>query len=195
MTNELINSSTSPEFFESLYTNDADPWSFATSRYEQQRYAAIISALLDRRYLRAFEPGCSIGILTAALAPFCDRLTAIDISPTAVQNAQKYCQRFSHVEVNVGSLPEDMPDGLFDLIVFSEIGYYFTENNLLNLGTVLASRLSRGGILLAAHWLGESPDHALSGDRVHQIFDEIQGLHPDHAELHEGFRLNKWTRL
>ena len=61
-------SPTSAEFFETMYAEREDPWEFASSQYERDRYAAIVRALGNRRYRRAFEPGCSIGILTPQLA-------------------------------------------------------------------------------------------------------------------------------
>ena len=39
---------------------------------------------LNRRYRRAFEPGCSIGALTRHLALICDQVEAMDIAPSAV---------------------------------------------------------------------------------------------------------------
>ena len=81
-------SPTSAEFFETMYAEREDPWEFASSQYERDRYAAIVRALGNRRYRRAFEPGCSIGILTPQLAAFCDRVEAMDISPTAVARAR-----------------------------------------------------------------------------------------------------------
>ena len=33
------------DFFEALYQQDPDPWQFATSEYEAQKYAATMAAL------------------------------------------------------------------------------------------------------------------------------------------------------
>ena len=128
-------SPTSAEFFETMYAEREDPWEFASSQYERDRYAAIVRALGNRRYRRAFEPGCSIGILTPQLAAFCDRVEAMDISPTAAARARARCERLPNVQVLCGSLPEMIPDGEIDLVVFSEIGYYFTEIQLYSVAT------------------------------------------------------------
>ena len=56
-------------YFDELYAGDPDPWGFETSAYEQAKYAATIDALEGRRYATALEIGCSIGVLTARLAP------------------------------------------------------------------------------------------------------------------------------
>jgi len=185
---------TSQEFFDRKYREHPDPWNFASSSYEQGRYEAIYSALSHRHFRRAFEPGCSIGSLTERLAPLCDSLEAIDISPTAVEFARERCRHFLQAHFAQGSLPDAIPPGSFDLIVLSEIGYYFKEAQLLHLGNELVKRLENGGILLATHWLGHSEDHLLSGDRVHQILSSLSGLTHEQEQRHENFRLDRWCR-
>jgi hypothetical protein len=54
--------------FEALYHGNPDPWNFVGSAYERARYAATLAALPKSSYTSAFEPGCSIGELTARLA-------------------------------------------------------------------------------------------------------------------------------
>jgi SAM-dependent methyltransferase len=186
---------TSPSFFDEKYQADSDPWHFAISEYEQARYAAILKALDGRRYGRAFEPGCSIGVLTARLASFCDTVIAIDISTTAVKLARERCQSLSNVAIFSEPMSRRLPLGQFELIVFSEIGYYFPETELQAIAGYLAARLSPGGVLLAAHWLGESEDHLLSGDQVHQVLSVTEGLTHEHAERHDNFRLDRWSRI
>ena len=185
---------TSQEFFDAKYRHQTDPWNFATNPYETARYRTTVSALANRRYLRAFEPGCSIGVLTAHLAAVCDTLFAMDISPTAVQQARARCSRLPNVEITCGALPDDLPGGCFDLIVLSEVGYYLDAVPLQNLGKTLLHKLLGGGVLLAVHWLGNSEDHRLTGDRVHEILGSLEGLAHQHAERHPGFRLDRWTR-
>jgi Nodulation protein S (NodS) len=63
-----VKSPVSEASFEAKYRHSPDPWQFAASPYEQRRYAAILRSLSRARYSRAFEPGCSVGVLTAALA-------------------------------------------------------------------------------------------------------------------------------
>jgi trans-aconitate methyltransferase len=189
-----IEDTTSQAFFEEKYKRSCDPWAFATSGYEQQRYAAILGAIGHRNYRHAFEPGCSIGVLTEQLASLCDRLDATDISPTAVAQTQRRTQHLSNVQTTCGALPALIPDGNFDLIVFSEIGYYFSEDALFSLARELVYRNCKSGVFLAAHWLGESPDHLLSGDRVHEVLSQVPNLSLQHAERHPGFRLDVWTR-
>jgi SAM-dependent methyltransferase len=185
---------TSKDFFDAKYRQVADPWDFASSPYEQGRYDAILKAISHRRYRSAFEPGCSVGVLTARLAAVCNEVHAMDISPTAVQAASMRCKHLPNVQITCGELPDLLPAGSFDLIVFSEIGYYLQRDHLHALAVALAKKLSKDGVLLAAHWLGASKDHILTGDQVHETLGTITGFVHEHAERHPEFRLDRWVR-
>ena len=190
----MMSETTTREFFDRKYTEQPDPWHFASSEYELARYATTMRSLAGRRYKRAFEPGCSIGVLTAQLAPLCDELFAMDISPAAITEARHRCLDFPQVKFTCGSLAETMPAGTFDLLVLSEIGYYFQQDELRQLIERLLSRVETGGIVVGVHWLGVSPDHLIPGDEVHRIMRENTQLRLEHEERHPGFRLDRWSR-
>jgi hypothetical protein len=52
----------------------------------------------------------------------------------------------------------------------------------------MAALLTRGGRLVAGHWTGSSPDHAIHGRAVHRIL----GVHLPLA--HRGATKHRWTR-
>jgi protein-L-isoaspartate O-methyltransferase len=185
---------TSREFFDEKYRSSSDPWAFGTNDYERSRYSSIVSAIGYRRYLRAFEPGCSIGVLTAGLASICDEVIATDISPVAVGYARVRCADFENVTISCETLPGGLPSGPLDLVVLSEVGYYLREDVLRSLARELTELLSLKGVLLAAHWLGRSEDHILSGDEVHSVLRGTEGLALDYEERHTGFRLDRWLK-
>jgi SAM-dependent methyltransferase len=189
-----IPDTTSQAFFEDMYQKASDPWQFATSEYELNRYAAVLRVLETRRFQRAFEPGCSIGILTRSLASFCDRVEAVDISPTAVERARELCRSVANVTVSQGELPDALPEGSFDLIALVEIGYYFSPPVLKGLIQSLTSRLEHGGVLLAEHWLGDSADHRLTGDQVHEIICRGDSLVHEVSQRHDFFRIDRWSK-
>jgi SAM-dependent methyltransferase len=184
---------TTQQFFEQLYQQNPDPWRFGSSSYELQRYETILRALTHRRYRHAFEPGCSVGVLTEQLATLCDQVDAIDISPTAVERARERCALLPGVHIVCASVTGFLPES-FDLLVFCEVGYYFDEEQLRALLVRCLANLQPGGTLLASHWLGHSPDHVLSGDAVHGVLAELPGLQREHGDRHVNFRLDRWRK-
>lgn len=185
---------TSPEFFERLYQRSEDPWDFRHSTYERDRYAAIVACIDDRQYRSAFEPGCAIGELTAMLAPLCQSLEAIDFSASAVTTARHRCRDYPQVHIHQGALPESVPARPCDLIVFSEVGYYFAPDSLESLVVQLWSILEPGGRLVACHWLGHSDDHQLHGAEVHDIMVRVLGAQGDLKSADRGYTLQRWSK-
>jgi SAM-dependent methyltransferase len=183
----------SRDFFEARYCASNDPWEFATSSYEKDRYRATLAALQRPVYRHAYEPGCSVGVLTEALAPRCRRVSACDIAAQAVALARERCKRFAHVSIvrRDAAVP---PRGAFDLIVFSEIGYYFNAPRLRNLALALAGVLQSGGEFVAVHWLGHSADHVLHGDEVHAVLQTALPCQWLAGKRHAGFRIDSWRR-
>jgi 2-polyprenyl-3-methyl-5-hydroxy-6-metoxy-1,4-benzoquinol methylase len=183
-----------PDFFEAKYQQSPDPWDFAHSDYELARYDAILAALNHRRYRNAIEPGCSIGVLTERLATLTDQLLAFDFSPAAAAQAAARCARLPNVTVTCAPLDDHTAFTDFDLVVLSEIGYYFSAADWHHLTARIVDSLAPGATLLAEHWLGHSPDQILSGDQVHDILLTLPGLTLQHSERHEAFRLEVWER-
>jgi trans-aconitate methyltransferase len=187
-------SPSSPAFFEAKYQQQPDFWGFASKPEELFRYGRIIAAVEDRRYRQGFEPGCSVGVLTERLSALCDHVEAFDFSSTASAQARERCAPLHNVEIHCAALPDRMPGPQTDLLVLSEIGYYWTETEWRKLAGLLVDSLQPGATVLAAHWLGHSPDHRLSGDRVHEILLESPQLLLSHSERHPAFRLDRLVR-
>jgi SAM-dependent methyltransferase len=183
-----------PGSFEARYRQDADPWGFATSAYEQGKYEATIGALAGRRFPRGLELGCSIGVLTQRLAASCDTLVAIDASPTAVAAARRRTVGAGHVDARVAVLPEALPDGPWDLVVASEVLYYFPLPLLGVLLDALEATLTPGGTLLAVHFTGDAPDHRLTGDAVHETLLARPALEHTVGARGTGYRLDGFRR-
>jgi cyclopropane fatty-acyl-phospholipid synthase-like methyltransferase len=182
------------EYFENLYRLSQDPWRFRSSTYEQAKYNTTLTALSREHYASAFEPGCSIGEMTARLALRCARLIATDISPTAVIRARERCAAFPHVKIECQDLRAEQPGGPFDLIVLSEVAYYFNVDSVAALTKQLSERLASGGELVAVHWRGHSKDHVLHADEVHRVLKQTLGFEPAHQERHPGFQLDSWIK-
>jgi protein-L-isoaspartate O-methyltransferase len=189
-----ISNRQSQAFFEARYQASSDPWRFASSTYELDRYQATLDALSRPAYRRGFEPGCSVGVLTAALAGRVEHLIACDIAETAVACAKERCREFSHVEIHHRDVVQRPPGGTFDLMVFSELGYYFSVKRLTAMARQMASRLEPGGEFVAVHWLGTSADHVLHGDVVHELLARNLLCEWIGGSRHAGFRIDSWRR-
>jgi SAM-dependent methyltransferase len=156
-----------PQYFEDKYRGDIDPWQFRSSDYEREKYQATIKALSKPRYARALEVGCSIGVLTGLLAPRCDTLIAIDASATAIAAAREHAS--GNVTFEVGTLPQDFPPGPFDLIVLSEVLYYFVAADLQRVAKLCLDALAPDGEIILCHWLGET-NYPLTGTAASDLF-------------------------
>jgi SAM-dependent methyltransferase len=153
-------------YFDGLYERSKDPWGLASRAYEARKYALTLAALPRSRYRRAFEPGCSIGVLTGMLAERADVLLASDISLAALETARRRGLP-DHVELVAGAVPAAWPKGRFDLIVFSELGYYLCDEDLGSFIERASGSLEADGHLVAVHWRAPVPDYPGDAARVH----------------------------
>jgi hypothetical protein len=180
--------------FEAGYHDDPDPWGFRHRFSEQRRYDLTVAALPRSRYRRAFEPASAVGELTRRLAARCDEVVAWDCAATVVDHARAVQGHLTNVVWSVASVPDAWPDGRFDLVVLSEIGYYFSPDELAVVRDRAVRSLEPAGTLMAVHWLGHSDDHLLHGDEVHAVLAAGAGISHGGAYRDSGFRLDWWTR-
>ena len=156
--------SRSAEHFKRLYHENPDPWNFKTSAYEHQKYEATLSALGTRRFERALEVGCSIGILTRRLAARCDRLVGLDFVPAAVAAARARCAPLPGVRIEQMRVPQQWPEGQFDLILFSEILYFLDEDDLRETCEHTLRSLLPGGLVMLVNYTGVTDDPTTGDD-------------------------------
>jgi chemotaxis methyl-accepting protein methylase len=107
-------------------------------------------------------------VLTERLADCCDKVTAFDFSVSAAfQGKQRYAH-LAHVAVRCASIT-DAAAMDFDLLILSEVGYYFSQEHWKEISWALIDRMSPGAVVVAAHWLGHSEDHCISGDQANEV--------------------------
>lgn len=186
---------TLPErYFAEIYASDPDPWRFTTSAYEAEKYAATLRALPRARYAHALEVGCSIGVFTRALSPRCGALTALDIAEVALAAARARCADRSGIRFVRGAVPEDWPEGRFDLLVFGEVLYFLSPPDLARLVARVEASLVPGGDCVLVHWLGET-DYPLSGDAAAEGFIAAAPFaHRLHGARTDAYRLDVLRR-
>ncbi|MFI9103332.1 SAM-dependent methyltransferase [Streptomyces fildesensis] len=176
--------STAASYFDDMYRDSRDPWSLASRWYEQRKYDLTVAALPEPRYRSAFEPACSVGELTARLAERCDALLACDRVGSAVASAARRTAHLPQVSVRQLTLPDQWPDGTFDLIVLSELLYYFDTHDLTRLLDRAVETLEPGGTLVTVHWNHPVEEHLRTGDDLALILSGIPelALLADHRE-------------
>jgi len=179
------------EYFEDLYESSEDPWNFESSKYERDKYVRTLETLGDRRFDRALEAGSSIGVFTKMLADRCGELVAVDVSEKAVEVARERLRGFANVEIERRTLPEEMPSGSFDLIVASEILYYFTRPEMLATLERFEDSLTPGGVLVAVHWRRETKTYPLQGDEVHELLLQNSRLKKTASVIEADYRIDR----
>lgn len=184
-----------PSYFDERYAADPDPWQFETSEYEREKYAATLAAMPRGHYARILEIGCSIGVLTQKLAGRCDALVGLDLAAAALERARARCRDLAHVDLRLGQVPQDWPEGTYDLIMLSEVVYYLDAGDVERLVDRVRSSLAEGGDVVLVHWIGET-HYPLTGDRAAELFvDGSNGfLRADPPSRQEKYRIDVLRR-
>lgn len=181
-------------YFEGLFQDSDDPWAFRQRWYERRKRALTLAALPCERYTAIFEPGCANGELSLELAGRCEHLVCCDISSRAVELARKRLASFSHATVLHARLPHQWPAGQFDLIVFSELGYYLDSEDLHRWIDCALASLTSTGQLLACHWRPDIEGCPLNASQVHQTLAERLQMHRLLAHHEDDFLMDLWSR-
>ena len=187
--------SLSPAYFDSVYANSADPWSFETSEYEAAKYADTLAALPHEHFRSALEVGCSIGVLTLQLSTRCGAVLAVDVSERALERARIRCSDNPDIRFDRLQIPREMPEGHFDLILISEVAYYWQREELEEAASRLAERQRAGDTLMLVHLTEFVADYPLTGDQVHDAWLARPEWRLQQSERRERYRLDVLERL
>ena len=156
-------------YFDALYAENRDPWRLGTRWYEERKRAITVAALPLANYRSGLEIGCSTGELTAQLAPRCESMLAIDISAAAVESASRRTRELGNVHVEWADATARFPDGQFDLVVLSEVAYYWDRPTLRSTIAELKQHLHDDATLVVCHWRHPVADYPLRGDDVNEL--------------------------
>jgi 2-polyprenyl-3-methyl-5-hydroxy-6-metoxy-1,4-benzoquinol methylase len=181
-------------YFDGLYRRSADPWSLGSRWYEARKRALLLACLPRERIGSVFEPGCAGGDLTVQLAGRADRVLAMDLNARAVDHAIARTTGLANVEVRQGMLPEDWPAEHFDVIVLSEIAYYFTHDAWAGIVQLCVSSLKPEGTLLACHWLPDFDARVQSTVAAHAALGSRRELFAQVDHVEKDFIVQSWSR-
>lgn len=181
------------EDFEGFYDRHDDPWDFASRWYEERRRALLTACLPRRRFAAGLELGCATGLLTVELAQRCERLVAVDAVESAVRATSARVDPASATVLR-RTLPEEWPDGRFDLVVLAELGYYWSAQDLETALSRIDGCLADDGVLVACHWRHAIPGAPLTGDRVHSAIGRSGGWRRSVHHVEEDLLLDVFVR-
>ncbi|MEM8513507.1 SAM-dependent methyltransferase [Massilia sp. MP_M2] len=181
--------------FETLYAASDDPWDVRGAWYEQRKRGILLASLGKPRYRSAFEPGCGNGEMSIALAARCERLLACDGAASALEAARRRVPDAASrgIRFEARRLPTDWPRAeTFDLIVLSELAYYFDEAALAAMLASATANLAPDGELVLCHYLHDFDDRITPTMTVHALADALPGLRRALHHRDEAFVLDVW---
>lgn len=184
-------------YFERLYQRD-DPYGYRNRWYEQRKRQLLLACLPKAHFGAGWEFGCSNGELSAELAARCDSLLATDGNARAAQLADHRLAGFPHATAQHAHHPRDWPSGQFDLIVFSEVGYFLPLDDVHECVRRMRHSLSANGLLVACHWRHRFDDAVTATPVVHEALNlglemEKRFSYRDEDLLLEGWGDGPWV--
>src|ERR1700722_14519387 len=135
------------QYWEKVYAAK-DPWRLDQSPYEKWKFGRTLAVLGGERAETALDLGCGEGHFTELLENFADKVVAADVSPRAIARAKKRCRKLTNIQFRTLDLSKQQVPGKFDLIVCSEILYYFPRKSLDTIAGKIAVALKPNGRLL-----------------------------------------------
>lgn len=186
-------------YFDQLYRRSGgDPWRFDTSPEERLKFARTLGLCGPGPFESVLEIGCSIGTFTELLAPRCTTLLATDISGQAVRAARGRLAALPQVTCEVRDVRHAFPQGHFDLVVASDVLYYWAIDEIVDVLRHIERGLAPGGILVTLHYVPRIGT-VLDGDEVHDLLAQESQLHhvfTDRTEFGVGrtYRIDLFAR-
>ena len=183
----ILEPTSADRHFEKLHAASPDPWRVESRWYETRKRNLVMATLPRDRYDSVLELGCSTGVMTRDLAERAGRLLAVDGSLSAVSRARDRTRFLTNTRVERMRLPEQWPQGRHDLVVASELGYYFDAHQWRALCAHLVSSLAPDGEVIACHWTGDASDFRQSGRDAHLLLAEAIGHPADIRHVDDDF--------
>lgn len=175
--------------FDAFHARHDDPWGLESRWYERRKRALLLAALPRERYASALELGCASGAVTRELAGRSASVVAVDASEVALDRARAHGVP-PHVRYLRHELPEQWPQGRFDLVVLSELAYYWPAARLAAALERIDACTSEDAVLVACHWRPQIAGAPQGGDAVHAALRGRHGWRPLSRHVEELFVLD-----
>jgi SAM-dependent methyltransferase len=191
MNDRLAKDEKAREHFDDIWRK-GDFWQLETSDFEREKYTYQLNFLKDRRYGRALEIGCGSGRFSRLIASIADKVTALDISPLAIERARSSSTGTTGITFKAVNIMEYDPvaAGPWDLIVMSEmiycLGWLYSVFEVAWLAMRLFEATRNGGRLLMCN--------SNSGDNDYLALPPIIHTYRD-LMLNVGYRLGAEDRF
>ena len=134
-----------------------------------------------RRYRHAFEPGCSVGVLTELLTERCDHVTAVDVADAALRHCDRgFGSADRRHRVTLAPVVDRRPWPAGRSTWWCSLRWP-TTSAPRRCATVLdreCAPLAPGATVVAAHWRHAVADYPLTGDVATEIIAATPGLVP-----------------
>ena len=112
--------------FEEMYRDFDDPWNQKKIEIHKEEKKICLEFIKNSNFKKIIEFGCGLGSFTNQISRYCNNLTGIDISETAIKKAKK---SYPHIKFRIGRFPdlEFLKDFNPDCILMPEITWYVLE--------------------------------------------------------------------
>ena len=146
-------------YFEYKFLRD-DPFR-PPEAYKREKIDTAYGLAAGLRVARALEIGCGEGHWTHRLAAIADEVIGTDIAWNAIRKARWRHRHEPRIRFRVADLLGDpLPESPFDLVVCSDVLYYFRSDQLHQVNDRLVQLLRPDGWLLLLHERSLNDDDA-----------------------------------
>ncbi|MBF0634277.1 MAG: class I SAM-dependent methyltransferase [Nitrospinae bacterium] len=197
---------TQNRFFVRMYFNwryrNPDPYHVSVSNYERDKMERVMASLgFEKRFGSILEIGCGEGNMTVRLASIADRVLATDISDMAVRRTRQAASPFSNVEAQRLDLLSDEAPGRHDLVVASEVLYYFEKHQLPDVHERMTACVKKGGCVALIHARALADDEQgvelkkFGARTIHEMFIGDPRYSVVHDDIQPAYRMTVLRRV
>ena len=141
---------------------------FEVPPHEQKKSERMRSLLGDRKFKRALDIGCGIGLMTRFFVNCCDQIYGVDLDPGKINYIRHVVPCGNHFLFEVADLekvdfcPEYVKDlfgeNQFDLIIYTDVAYYLSESARKNVAKAIVEMLDPEGLLIVSQHAAKIPE-------------------------------------